>query len=314
MTFRISFSFFPMCRWERTPGSLPHQRGEIVVGGFGAADQLYRPVLFQQQLGAAEPPVILVAHGEAVGAGVVDVEQVALVDLRQHPVNGELIVVLAQAAYYVILVVAGGMLLAHDRDMVIRAVHGGAHQVGGAGVHADVFLIGVLLMGGGGHQRAVGRQHKPTHFGKQLHISHASGNQNLLELLPNALADGKNVVFLLIRAIGNANAAGEVDEVNVTAGFLLKIHGQLEQNPRQRRVIVVGDGIGGQKGVNAKVLCAHAFELLKALIELLGGEAILGIAGGVHDLKALLGGGQLEHTTGIIPAGDGFGDIPDGVL
>ena len=61
----------------------------------------------EQDLGAAELAVVVVAHGGAVGTGVVDVDQVDDVDPGQHPVNGELVIVLAQAADHIVLVVAG---------------------------------------------------------------------------------------------------------------------------------------------------------------------------------------------------------------
>ena len=91
-----------------------------------------------------------------MGTGVVDVDQVADVDSGQHPVNGELVVVLAQAADHIVLVVAGGVLLAQHGDVVVSAVHGGAHQVGSTGIQTDVLLVDVLFVDGGCHQRAVG--------------------------------------------------------------------------------------------------------------------------------------------------------------
>ena len=80
-------------------------------GGLGAADEAVRAVLAEQDLGAAELAVVVVAHGGALGTGVVDVDQVTDVDLGQHPVNGELVVVLAQAADHIVLVVAGAFSL-----------------------------------------------------------------------------------------------------------------------------------------------------------------------------------------------------------
>ena len=47
-----------------------------------------------------------------------------MLDLRQHAVNGELVAVLAQRAGDVVLVVAGGVLLAHDGDVVVGPVDG----------------------------------------------------------------------------------------------------------------------------------------------------------------------------------------------
>src|SRR5699024_7783427 len=69
--------------------------GEVVRRGLGAADELVRAALHQQHLGAAQFAVVVVAHGEAVGAGVVDDHHVADLDLGQGAVHSELVVVLA---------------------------------------------------------------------------------------------------------------------------------------------------------------------------------------------------------------------------
>ena len=87
------------------------QRCKVIAGGLGAADQPVRAVLTQQHLGAVQLAVVVVAHSGAVGTGIVDVEHVPDVDLGQHPVDGKLVVVLAQAAHHVVHVVAGASSL-----------------------------------------------------------------------------------------------------------------------------------------------------------------------------------------------------------
>ena len=62
-----------------------------------------------------------------------------------------------------------------------------------------------------GHQAAVGGRHEPPQLAAQLHVPHAGGDQDLLELPAHALADEGDVVGLLLRAVGHADAAGEVD-------------------------------------------------------------------------------------------------------
>ena len=89
--------------------------GKVVGRGLGTANLLEGAVRFQQHLGAAQLAVVVVAHREAVGTGIVDKEDVALVDFRQHAVDGKLIVILAQAADHIVLVVTGSVLLAHAR-------------------------------------------------------------------------------------------------------------------------------------------------------------------------------------------------------
>ena len=59
--------------------------------------------------------------------GVVDVDDIADFDFRQHTVDSKLVVVLAQAAGDVVLVVTGGILLAKHCNVMVGAVHGRAH-------------------------------------------------------------------------------------------------------------------------------------------------------------------------------------------
>ena len=72
----------------------------------------------------------------------------------QHPVHRKFVVVLAQAAHHVVCVVAGGVLLAQHRNVVVGPVHGRAHQVGRAGVQTDVLLVDVLFVDGAVDTRA----------------------------------------------------------------------------------------------------------------------------------------------------------------
>ena len=267
-----------------------------------------RAVLAEQDLGAAELAVVVVAHGGAVGTGVVDVDQVTDVDLGQHPVNGELVVVLAQAADHIVLVVAGGVLLAQHGDVVVSAVHGGAHQVGSAGIQTDVLLVDVLFVDGSCHQRTVGAGGKAAHLGEDGHIAHPCGHKDLLKLPAHALTDGHDVVLGLVGAVGDAHAAGQVDVADVGTGGLLHTDCQLEQDACQLGVIGIGDGVGGQEGMDAKVLCTLCHQLLVAVDHLLLGHAVLGIAGLVHDLEAFLALAQLEGPARVVAAEDVLGD------
>ena len=68
-----------------------------------------------------------------MGAGVVDDHKIADLDRRQGAVDGELVVVLAEAADDVAGVVRCGALFAEHRDMVV-----------GAGDHPAVFVQRIL--------------------------------------------------------------------------------------------------------------------------------------------------------------------------
>ena len=72
----------------------------------------------------------------------------------------------------------------------------------------------MLLVQHGGDKCAVGCQHEAAHLGEDGNITHAGGHQNLLKLLAHALADGGNVVAALVGAVGNADAARKVDELD----------------------------------------------------------------------------------------------------
>ena len=62
-----------------------------------------------------EPKIAaVVTHAVTVGAGVVDYQQIAPVNLRQRTVNGELVAVLAQRAGNIVNLVTGRVFLAHD--------------------------------------------------------------------------------------------------------------------------------------------------------------------------------------------------------
>ena len=89
----------------------------------------------------------------------------------------------------------------------------------------DVLLVGVLVVDAAvRHQAAVGAEHKAAQLGKDSHVSHARRHQELLILLPHTIADGQNVVGGLLGAVGDAHAAGEVDEGDVAAGLLSELH------------------------------------------------------------------------------------------
>ena len=238
-----------------------------------------------------------------------DHEQVAHVDLRQLAVDGELIVVLAQVARDVVRVRDGGRglvgatRLAHHRDVVVGTIHGGANQVDGTCVHADIVLVNLLFVDGLGDQTSVGAHHKAAHLGADRHIAHTGGNQNLVVGCVHALANGVDVVSLLLGQVGDTHAAGQVDEGDMRARLALQTHGKLKEDARELGVVVVGDGVAGEEGVDAKILSALGLEHAEGLKELLGGHAVLGIAGVVHNTVR-----ELEQTARVKTAADRLGD------
>ena len=72
-----------------------------------------------------------------------------------------------------------------------------------------------------GNQSTVGCQHEAAQLGKDGHIAHPGGHQDLLIGLvrtPSPMAAMS--LAALVRAVGNAHAAGQVDEADLDAGAL----------------------------------------------------------------------------------------------
>ena len=104
--------------------------------------------------------------------------------------------------------------------MVVSAVHGRTHQIDRAGIHTDIVLVDVLFVNGLGDKRAVGSQHEAAHLGINRDLTESRGDQNLLVDPPYLSADFQDVVGTLVRAIGHAHAAREVDKGNLRARLL----------------------------------------------------------------------------------------------
>lgn len=258
------------------------QRGEVVLGGLRAAYEPAGAVALQQHLGAAQAAVVVVAHRAPVRARVVDDQRVAYLHLRQHPVYGELVVVLTQRAGDVVAVVALGAFLARHGYVVVRAVHGRAHEVAGGGVHADVVLVYVLHVQHLGHQAAVGSQHEAAHLGVDLHVAHARRDQDVLKAAAHPLAYSRDVGHRLARAVWYAHASGEVDERHVRARLSVQLYGQAEELRGKLRIVRLAGGVRGQEGVYAYVLHPAPGQHTEGLGYLLARHAVLGLAGVVH--------------------------------
>ena len=162
----------------------------------------------------------------------------------------------------------------------------------------------MLFVDDGGHQCAVGAGGKAAHLAEDGHIAHAGGHKDFLKLFAHTLANGHDVVLGLLRAVRDAHAAGQVDVADVRTGSLLHPDSQLEQDACQLRVVGVRDGVGGQESMDAELLCALLHQLFVAVDHLLLGHTVLGIAGLVHDLKALFALAQTEGAARVIAAED----------
>ena len=66
--------------------------------------------------------------------------------------------------------------------------------------------------------------------------------------------------------------------------------------------------------MDAELLGPQLLQALESFGDLFPGHAVLGLAGVVHHLEALLALPQLEGAAGVEAAGDFLGDVSDGVL
>ena len=95
---------------------------------------------------------------------VMDIEIIPHLHLWQHTINGKLVVVLAKRTCHIILVVTWCIFLAQNCDVVICAIHCRTHQIDRTGIHADVLLIGMLLMNCLCYQRSIRSHHETSHL------------------------------------------------------------------------------------------------------------------------------------------------------
>ena len=241
-----------------------------------------------------------------MGTCIVDEEDVAHVDARQGAVDRELVAVLAQTPHHVVHMVGGLALLAEHRDVVVGAVDRRPHEVGRAGVDADVLLVDVLLVDGGRQQRAEGREHEAAELGQDGDVAHAGGHQDPVEHLVDARPDGLDVVCRLLGPVVDPHAAREVDGADMHARLVRDALRKLEELGGQRRIVVVRHGVGGEERVDAEVARAERLEPHERLDHLVLAHAVLGLAGVVHDAVA-----QLEDPAGVVAAEHGLGDLRD---
>ena len=185
-------------------------------------------------------------------AGVVNIKQIAAFDFGQHTVDCEFIIVFAKRAGHVIFVVTRRVFFAHNGNMMIGAVHRRTHQIDRAGVHADIFLVGMFFVNGSCDKRTVRPHHKPAELGVNGNIAHACRYENFVINSFHAFADFENIVRLLVGLIGNTDTAGKVDKTNIGAGFLFQTDGDFKQSFGKSRIIVICHGVAREESVQTE--------------------------------------------------------------
>ena len=155
-----------------------------------------------------------------------------------------------------------------------------------------------------GDQRTVRRQHEAAHLAVDGHIAHTLVAKDRVVDFPDAFADHGYVVGRVIWGVGNSDAARKVDEGDMHVKCAVNFRHQFKQLRRQHGIILVGHGITGQEGMDAKVLDALLLEDPHALEKLLLGKSVFGVAGVVHDAV-----GHSEHAAGIVAKTHGLREL-----
>ena len=70
------------------------------------------------------------------------------------------------------------------------------------------------------------------------------------------LADGVDVVGLLLGQVGDTHTAGQIDKGDMSHRSRAQAHGKFKEDSRELGVVIVGDGVAGKEGMDAKVLGA----------------------------------------------------------
>src|SRR5574344_945460 len=274
------------------------QGREIVGQRLGAADFPHRLVRLEQELRAAELAVVLEAHRMSMRARVADDDVVAPFEHGQRALDRELVVVLAEGAGHVVDGRVGRILLAGNDNLVIGAVEGRTHQVGHARVESGVAPIGALDVQDIGHEIAVRPRDAASALHEELERLQSLRRHQLVVSGMNAGADALQVHRLLVRTVGNADAAADVDELEVDAELLVELADKAEQELRRVDDVLGIELVRSDHRVESEPRRAGRLQLRVALEELLARETVLRLLGLSDDRVAAL------ERTRIVPAAE----------
>ena len=139
--------------------------------------------------------------------GIMDNQQVPDINLRQHAVNRKFVIILTKGACDIVFVVAHAIVLTHDCDMVVSAVHRRTHQIHGTGIASYILLMGMLFMDGTRNQTSVRSHHEASQFCINCHVAHTCRDKHFLINFAHPLTNRTNIIGLLVRTVGNADSA-----------------------------------------------------------------------------------------------------------
>lgn len=95
---------------------------EVVLDGFGAADELDIAAGGEEEFGGAEFAIVVEAHSVSVRSRIVDDDDISTINLGQGTVDGEFVEVFAERAYDIICVSGAYFLFTQNGDVMVRAV------------------------------------------------------------------------------------------------------------------------------------------------------------------------------------------------
>ena len=230
----------------------------------------------------------------AVRAGVVDRQKVARFEAGEGTVDRELVVVFAERAGHVVELVARRVFLAEHRDVMVGAVERGAHEVGHAGVEPRVFLVGVLHVQDARDEPSARTGDRAPAFHAEPRRRDAVLHEDVVHLAPDAGRDGGEIHLVLLRAVGDAHAAAQIDELERDAERLGELRQEREDEARGLDEVFGLALVGGDHRVDAEALHAELLHRVVALEHLLRREAVFGLLGAADDRVALLGAAGVE--------------------
>ena len=170
---------------------------------------------------------------------------------------------------------------------MVGAVDRRAHEVRHAGVEADVLLVRVLLMEHGGDEPARITRDAACTLRTDADIAEPGGAHDLIVEPFDARTDGVIVDAVLLGAVRDAEAAAEVDKLNVDAEFFLQLRRQLEHETRREEECLRAQLGRDHHRVHAEPLHAHLKGAPIALEHLLTREPVFCLDGLSDNIVAL---------------------------
>ncbi len=171
--------------------------------------------------------------------------------------------------------VFGRALFSQHRDVVVRAVHARPHQIGHAGVDADVLFVSALVVYRLGDEVAIRSGDTAAVFHENLQRMQLGRHDDFPIRLLDPAADQAEVDRFLAGSVGDADAAAEVDEFDSHARVTAEFHRQFKQHFRRLDEELGIQLVRGHHGVQPEAAHPLRLQLPIAVHQLLAREAVL---------------------------------------